>query len=153
MKRLSVLLPLLLAGCGAVASREARDPYGALIGMAAPDLLACAGQPDRVQQTGPGTLIAQWDYHAEPAKVLSVSVTLVGTVDVGGGARSCKMVATVLRDGTVADVAFPGRDASLTALPYAGCDVLVRECVDHPSSTGVPAGYDAFHYLLPAKKD
>lgn len=149
--RLLGTLVLALAGCDLASTSDSRDPYGAFIGMTVPDLLSCAGVPDHVQRTGPDTAIAQWAYSSsDPA--LKLTLLLFGSVEVGG-AESCKMVATILRDGTVVDVAFPGSRATLMAGPYAGCSVLTSECLNHPSSTGpVPRGYDALAILIPKNK-
>ena len=146
MRLWPVLMALLLPGCGAIATHEARDPYGVLIGMGLPDLLSCAGVPDKVQRTGPDTAVAQWSVSTDTPD-LRASVLVFGSIELGG-ANACRFVATVLRDGTVADVAFPQAHSSLVAGPFGACGQLVGECLAHPSRTGLSRGYDAFAYLF-----
>ena len=144
---LALITALALPGCGLVATREARDPGGKLVGMSVPDLLAGAGKPDAAQQTGPDTAILQYN-RTDASTGLKATVTLLGSIELGGGG-GCKMVVTILRDGTVADVAFPGAyEDSLFAPPYAACAPLLHELLTHPSSTSLPRGYDAFRYVL-----
>jgi hypothetical protein len=141
-------LLLALSGCGYYDARQARDPLGAesMVGMSVVDLVDCAGVPDHVLQTGPDTAVAQWDYKAA-GSALKATIAVLGSLEFGAG-ESCKLVATVLREGIVADVAFPGSRASVTSGPYAGCSVIVGECLDHPSRTTLPAGYDAWTWFV-----
>ena len=142
---------LLLTGCGALDTREARNPAGPLIGnMRVPDLLDCMGKPDAVQQTGPDTAILQWT-HEQSDQGLAVSVGTLASLQIGTGG-GCKMVATILRDGTVADIAFPGSySTGLISAPYSECGPIVEECLHHPGATMLPAHYDAFRWLLPGQ--
>ena len=146
MKWLPVLL--LLTGCGAFDTREARNPAGSLIGSDVPGLIGCMGKPDAVQQTGPDTAILQWN-HEQTDQGLSFSVSIFASLQIGTGG-GCKMVATVLRDGTVADITFPGSfSTGLISAPYSECGPIVEECLHHPGATVLPAKYDAFVWLLP----
>lgn len=135
----------LLMGCSEYATRQARDPYGTLIGMSMPDLISCAGVPDHIQQLDENQAVLQWDYKSEqPA--FKATITILGSIEVGN-AESCKLVARVLRDGTTADVAFPGSNTTLTGGPHAGCSNIISECLSHPSTTQTSKNYDAFQYL------
>lgn len=138
----------LLSGCSAVDVSRARNPYGSLIGGNVVDLLACAGLPDKVEQTAPDQLAVQYDYKREGTG-FKFSV-LLASVEVGG-ASSCRAVFTVLRDGTVADAAFPASEWTATGGPHAGCGAIVSECLEHPNATALPPGYDAMKFLLPEK--
>jgi len=150
--RCLLLAVLLLSGCGLAATHEARSPSGVLIGGNVVDLVDCAGMPDKTQQTESDQMAMQWSVSSN-TPAFQATLALVGSIQIGD-AGSCKMVATVLRDGTVADVAFPGATASLTGGPYASCEQIVGECLLHPDSTGLPKGYDAIAMFLPgsAKK-
>ena len=100
---------------------------------------------------GPDTAILQYN-RTDTSAGLKATVTLLGSIEIGGGG-GCRMVATILRDGTVADVSFPGSYSdSLFSAPYAACAPLVHELIAHPSSTGLPRNYDAFTWLLPTAK-
>lgn len=149
MKRVGLLVFLLLSGCGAYDVREARTPLTSpIIGMTFPDLANCMGPWDSVHQTKPDEAILTWK-HVANTDAFKASITLVGSVSIGGGG-GCIANATILRDGTVADLAFPqSYSNSLFSAPYAACEPLVKECLGHGGSTGLPAGYDAFAYLLP----
>ena len=139
-------LPLLalLAGCGAVTVHQARTD---LLGMTAPDLLACAGVPDRVQALSRDELLLQYDYKPAAGSLFSLTLPLVGSLAVGAHG-ACEAHFRVLRDGTVSGVSYSGTSFSFSG-PSADCVPLVRECVEHPDRTGLPAGYDAFAILLP----
>ena len=56
--RPALALLLLLAGCSAYQVREARQD---ILGMTAPDLLACAGVPYKVQELSANELMIQYD--------------------------------------------------------------------------------------------
>ncbi len=145
-------LASLLAGCGYYDTQAARDPLGrhGLVGLSVPDLLNCAGRPDAVAQTGPDTAILQYD-HKDESTGLKATLTLLGSIELGGGG-GCSAVFTVLRDGTVADVTFPRSYADgLFTTPYSACEPLISECLAHPGRTALPAGYEAFTYILPEK--
>ena len=144
----SVILVLLLTGCGALDTHQARDPWGPIISSNVPDLISCTGKPDAVQQTGPDTAILQWT-HQQSDQGISVTIPVLAAVKIGGGG-GCVMVATVLRDGTVADVAFPGSyTTGLFAPPYSECGPVVSECLRHMGATMLPVSYDAFRWVLP----
>jgi hypothetical protein len=63
---------------------------------------------------------------------------------------TCHMQATVLRDGTVADVDFASTDSLKDA--NGACGQLVKQCVYNQSDTGLPKDYDAFEYFFPTTK-
>ncbi len=136
----------VVAGCGAVTMHHARTD---LLGMSAPDLMACAGGPDRVQALSSQELL-HYDYKPTPGNLFSVSLPIVGSLAVGARG-ACEAHFQVLRDGTVSGVSYSGTSFSFSG-PSADCVPLVRECVEHPDRTGLPAGYDAFAVLLPARK-
>ncbi len=140
---------LALSGCGYYDTRQARDPLGrsAIIGSSLPDVLSALGKPDSVMQTGPDTAIIEYT-HRDTSTGLKATVTLLGSIEVGGSG-GCSMVLTVLRDGTVADVAFPqAYEDGLFTPPYSACVPLIAEVLRHPNGAGVPAGYDAWDWLF-----
>ncbi len=146
-----IALTALLAGCGALDTHEARKPWGVLIGMALPDVLSCMGKPDDVQQTGPDTAIIEYR-RQDTVDALDLTLALLGSVRLGGGG-GCRAVFTVLRTGTVADVAFAQSfGVGLISAPYEACRPLVSECLRHPSGAGLSPGYDAWKWLLPGAK-
>ncbi len=141
---------LALSACGALDTYQARDPLGRsrIIGMALPDLLASLGKPDGVMQTGPDTAVVQYT-HVDTSAALKATVLLLGSVELGGGG-GCTVVFSVLRDGTVADVAFPrSYSEQLFSPPYSACAPLVSEVLVHPNGAGKPAAYDAWVWLFP----
>jgi hypothetical protein len=151
MKRLLLAGTLMaLAGCGWQDARRARDSMSSpIIGMSVIDLVDTLGKPDIVQQTGPDTAILEYQ-HKDTSSGFKLTVSLLGAIQAGGGG-GCNLVLTFLRDGTVADVSFPGAYSNgLLSAPYEDCAPLVSEVLAHPSSTGVPRAYDAFVYFLPA---
>lgn len=78
---------------------------------------------------------------------LKVSVSLVGSISIGGGG-GCTAVFDVMRYGRVVDVDFPqSYNAGLLAEPYESCGPLIQECLDHPGNTGLPPGYDLFDFI------
>ena len=152
MKRALLAGTLLVSGCGTLTTHEARDPLGrsTLIARTVPDLIDCMGKPDAAMQTGPDTAVLQYT-RKDTSTGLKATVTLLGSVEIGGGG-GCSVVLTILRDGTVADVAFPGAYTdALFADPLGACRPLVAECLAHPGVTGLPAGYDSFRWVLPVK--
>ena len=139
--------------CGTLDTRRARDPLGAhtLVGMNLVDLVDVLGKPDATLQTGPDTAIAEWT-HVDTAAGLELTVALLGSLKLGG-AGGCTAVFTVLRDGTIADVAFPrAYSEGLFAPPYSACEPLIGEALRHPGSTQLPARYDAFKWLFNTPK-
>lgn len=153
MRRFLAAFSLLaLSGCGLVETHVARDPMNrnSLIGRNVVDLVDCAGVPTQTQLTGPDTGVIEYTYKASGSPPLQVALTPFSLSF--GSDESCNAVFTILRDGTVADVTFPASQSSLTSGPYAGCGVLVAECLAHPGSTQLPPGYDAFKYVLKPKQ-
>ena len=150
MKAAALGLAVLLTGCGAYDVRQARDPLGRsrIIGMALPDLLGSLGKPDAIMRTVPDTALIEY-VRLDPSTGLKATVSLLGSIEIGGGG-GCKVVLTILRSGTVADVAFPASYSDqLFSPPYSACAPLVQEAIAHPNGAGAPAGYDAFAVLFP----
>lgn len=146
MRVLVALLALLaLSGCGTVLSHRART---AMLAMNVVDLQACAGIPTKAAKLDARELLLQYDYKADTAMV-ALSAFTYFSLQLGPKGE-CHALFRVLRDGTVAGVNYAGTTASLAG-PYAACAPLIKECVDHPDATVLPAGYDAFATLLPAK--
>lgn len=120
-----------------------------MIGMTLADVLACMGTPDSKMKTTAGTAIVQWN---EKTSDTPLELSALGFGFKLGGSGECKAVATVLRDGTVADMAFPGtHNANFLSPPSAACEPLVEECLSHPSATQLPPGFDAWAILFEAK--
>ncbi len=140
---------LALSGCGLLETRETRDPQSRseIIGMALPDLLSSLGKPDSVMATGPDTAVIQYS-HVDTSAGLEASFLLLGSIKLGGGG-GCRVVFTVLRSGTVADVAFPfSYSDNLFSAPYSACAPIISEPLLYPNSAGLPKGYDAFQVLF-----
>lgn len=143
--RLLALLPLL-AGCGAYLAHDART---AILGMNAPDLIACAGIPTKVVKLTDRELLLQYDYSPPSSPLFSLKV--LSDVDLAIGAKgACQAHFRVLREGVVSGVSYAGTSFSMNG-PYSDCAPLIRECVNHPDSVALPAGYDAFAVMLPDK--
>lgn len=148
MLRILPLL-LLLSGCGAMSSIQARDPRGVLIGHNVVDLLDCAGIQDAKQQIAPDVGILQWSFKSNDPQI-KATIAVIGTISLGS-APQCKMAATFLRDGTVVDISFPGCTTSMIGGPYADAAPIVGECLRHPNAISLPPGYDAMMMLFPPK--
>lgn len=144
-------LMLLPVGC---ATYVANVAPGRMRGMAVPDLIACAGLPSQKMVTKPDVAVLEWDpktpgsSNSGGAKSgvsfslpLGVSFTWSTPID------TCHMQATVLRDGTVADIDMSSSNGVKGA--DGACGQIVTQCVYDQSSTGLPKGYDAFQYLFP----
>lgn len=148
--RAVLLLLVGLTGCGYAETHAARDPLGrrTLIQMNVQDLTACAGFPDtgRVLQTSADEMQMQWSVTSN-TPAFKMTVPLIASIQLGD-AGSCKMLARVFRDGTVAGVNFPGATASLTGGPYSACGQIVSECLIQKDQVALPKGYDAFAYYL-----
>jgi hypothetical protein len=143
---------LLLAGCGLAATHEARDPLGShsLIGMTVSDLITCAGVPDKTIKLTDEVLLMQWQTADSSKPAFDLTIPVLGSLQLGT-AGSCRMTADILREGTVADVDFPGASSSMWEGPYASCAPLAQECILHKGSTELPPKYDAFAVFLPTK--
>lgn len=154
MKRLLLSGTLmLLSGCATYDVHRVRNPMDTdtLIGRTVPDLVDCMGVGYTFKQTKPNEGVLQWD-RKDTSTGLKATVTLLGSIEIGGGG-GCSVAFDVLRDGTVADVNFPNAyNDQLFAQPYGACRSLILECLNHPGSTGLPAGYDAFQWLNPTDK-
>jgi hypothetical protein len=141
---------LLLAGCGAVVTEEARDPFSShsLIGMDIGDLVGCAGTDFTFLQT---------DTHEGVVEYTTTNTDKGFDLDVEGvslsfgGAGSCKMALTVLDTGEVARVAFPQSHVAGIAPPYSACSPLLSECLRDPANTTRKRPYNAFKWLLSKK--
>lgn len=143
----ALALVLLLTGCSAITVQEARD---ALLGTTAPDLLACAGVPDKVQKLSADELLIEYDRPADNAALFSLNVATMAGIAVGRQG-ACHFHARILRDGTVSGVSFSDTSFSFAG-PQGDCQALVAECVNHPDQTQLPPGYDVFSILLPKDK-
>lgn len=136
-------VPLLLAGCGAYQVQQSRQ---AILGMNAPDLLSCAGVPDKVQKLSGNELMVQYDRAADNGSLLSVKALSLADISIGRSG-ACHAHFRILRDGTVSGVSFSGTTFSFSG-PYGDCASLIRECVERPDKTQLPTGYDVFSILL-----
>jgi hypothetical protein len=155
MTRLSnimLTLSLALAGCSTYVAAIAPD---AMVGMEMPDLIACAGIPDKEMITKPDVMVLEWT-GAKSAdggsgvktSGFSFSLPLGTSLTVAAPTDTCHMQATVLRDGTVADVDMVSSNGIKDA--NGACGQIVKQCAFHGSDTGLPKDYDAFHYFFPA---
>ncbi len=135
---------LILEGCSAITVQQARD---ALLGMTAPDLLACAGVPDKIQQISADELLVEYDRPADNAALFSLNIATMAGIAVGREG-ACHFHARILRDGTVSGISFSDTSFSFSG-PEGDCQGLVAECVNHPDQTQLPHGYDVFSVLLP----
>jgi hypothetical protein len=140
---------VLLSGCQTYVASVAP---GKMRGMSAPDLIACAGIPDQKMKTKPDVMILEWvpkTTSASGAKTsgYSVSLPLGMSVTLSPPVDTCHMQATVLRDGTVADVDMSS--SSGIKGDDGACGQIVKQCVYDQSDTGLPKGYDAFDYFFP----
>jgi hypothetical protein len=146
----ALLCSVWVSGCGLAATHEARDPLGSrsLIGRNITDLEVCAGSHDRVLKLTDDRLLFEWRTADTTKPALSLT-TPVGSLELGT-AGACRMTTDVMRDGTVADVDFPGATGSFWEGPYASCAALAQECLLHRGATSLPRGYDAFAVFLPA---
>src|SRR6476659_1043813 len=78
--RPTLALLLMLGGCSAYQVREARQD---ILGMSAPDLLACAGVPDKVQQLSGHALMIQYDRAADHGSLLSIKALNIADISLG----------------------------------------------------------------------
>ena len=139
-------LLLLLSGCNAYQVREARQD---ILGMSAPDLMACAGVPDKVQELSANELMVQYDRNADNGSLLSIKALNIADISLGRSG-ACHAHFRILRDGTVSGVGFSGTTFSFSG-PYGDCASLIRECVEQPDRTQLPPRYDIFSILLKDK--
>lgn len=140
---------LLMSGCSTYVASVAPDK---MRGMSVPDLIACAGIPDQKMKTKPDVMVLEWTPKTTTSsgtKTSGFSVTLpLGTsLTLQPPVDTCHMQATVLRDGTVADVDMSS--SSGIKGDNGACGQIVKQCVYDQSSTGLPANYDAFEYFFP----
>jgi hypothetical protein len=149
-----LLLALLLPGCASWDVHQARDPMSAhsLIGSTVADIIQCMGTDYTFKRTKPDEGALMYT-RKDTSTSLKASVTLVGSVELGGGG-GCSVTYDVLDDGTVADVHFPNvYNDGLFAEPYHACKALIAECVGYKGDTGaLPKGYSAMAILDPAAK-
>ena len=138
--------------CGfpSVRKSKVRKLGQAILGMSAPDLLACAGVPDRVQQLSDNELMVQYDRAADNGSLLSVKALNLADISLGRSG-ACHAHFRILRDGTVSGVSFSGTTFSFSG-PYGDCASLIRECVEQPDRTQLPPGYDVFNILKDKQK-
>ena len=152
--RLALLLGMLaVCGCAPWDVHEVRDPLSprTLIGMTAPDVVQCMGTEFSWRQTKPDEAVMM--YARKDASVAArISAPVFGSLELGGGG-GCAVTFDIQRGGQVRDVNFPqSYNDALLAEPYHACKPLIAECQNHPGSTGLPPGYDAFLYLAKTAK-
>jgi hypothetical protein len=143
MKRIILCALLALDSCNAPISDEART---SVVGMTLPDLLSCAGRPDKTIQAGPEDWIVQYEQNqaVQPPFTLKSAFVVSGELDIGARGM-CHAVFRVHR-GYVAAVHFTG--PSLTASGANGaCVPLIRECVTRADHTTLPQGYQVGDWL------
>lgn len=136
-------IAILLGACTAPVSNEART---SVVGMTLPDLLSCAGRPDKVLHAAPDDWIVQYEQNqaVQPPFTLKSSFIVNGEVDIGARGM-CHVIFRVHR-GYVAAVHFTG--PSLTASGANGaCVPLIRECVTRADHTTLPNRYNVGDWL------
>jgi hypothetical protein len=142
----SLALLLMLSACSSYQVHKARQD---ILGMNAPDLLACAGVPDKVQQLSDNELMIEYDRAADNGSLLSIKALTLADISIGRSG-ACHAHFRILRDGTVSGVSFSGTSFSFSG-PYGDCASLVKECVNEPDQTQLPPGYDVFSILMKDK--
>lgn len=143
IRALALIILAFLGGCSAYTVDEARSR---VVGMNAPDLISCAGIPDKMMKISSDEMLIQYDRPAGTASVFSVKV--LGLADVAvGRPGACHAQFRILRDGVVSGASFSGTSFSLSG-PQGDCAPIVRECVTHPDRTALPGHYDAFAIFL-----
>lgn len=146
------LLPLfLLAGCSTYVASVAPDR---MRGMSVPDLIACAGIPDQKMLTKPDVAVLEWAPKSTAGTSGGLKTGFGFTLPLGTSftwstpVDTCHMQATILQDGTVADVDMSSSNGIKGA--DGACGQIVKQCAYDQSDTGLPKGYDAWDYLFPS---
>ncbi len=144
MRQAALLALLCLASCGYRAAQDMRNPQypNGLIGRTILDARLCAGEPDKTTVLADDLAQAEWDYK-DSAPALSLSLVLLGTLSVGGGAQ-CSLVVFYHKDGKIDHLAFPHCTGTLIRGPEAAASTLVEECRSHPSRVQIPSPFSAF---------
>lgn len=148
MKRLLMLA--LLSGCSTYVADVAPDK---MRGMNVADLIACAGLPDQKMLTKPDVAVLEWAPKTSAGvsgglkSGLSLALPLGTSFSWAPPIDTCHMQATILQDGTVADVDMTSSNAIKGA--DGACGQIVKQCVYNQSDTGLPKDYDAWDYLFP----
>jgi hypothetical protein len=147
LKRLSVLI--LLSGCSTYVSDVAPEK---MRGMNVADLIACAGIPDQKMKTKPDVAVLEWvpkstSGSGSKTDGWSYTLPLGASVTWSMPTDTCHMQATILQDGTVADVDMSSSNSVKGA--DGACAQIIKQCVYNQSDTGLPKGYDAWEYLFP----
>lgn len=138
---------LLLSGCGAYDTREARID---LTGKPIEAVIQCAHIPDKIVKLDDNLGEAEWSYK-ETAPAFSLNLTLLGALTVGGGS-TCVMAISFDKTGTIQSVRFPQCTGTLTGGPDATAGVLSGECLRRLGPAVSPAGYDAIGTLVPGSE-
>lgn len=127
MRRLPFLIALALAGCSAVAAREAKTK---LVGLDRVALDSCAGIPNKTEQLGSHDTILTYDMEAKgggmSAGVPLVGLPIAGTISLNSQGQ-CVMVAHLI-DGKVATIKYTQADGGIMG-PLSPCAHLVEGCL------------------------
>jgi len=146
---IALLLAAPLAACGGYTAREARTR---LPGMTLPDLLACAGVPDKRMQIDAVEWVLVYDQSSavQPSMTASISAlaALVKPALTMGAAGTCRVMVRINGDH-VRSVHYAGPSGTLEG-PNAACAPLVRDCLKYPDQTVLLVGFDQSEILKAA---
>ena len=132
-----------LTGCASIMPHEARRR---LVGMSTPDLLACMGPPAERDETVPRLKVWTWSYIDPGSSVAIGSMTALGMGLSLQEHGSCRVIAT-LSGGHVTSLHYsPASDG--IAGPLGACGPILRDCMEFPTVTPLPAD---FHPDAPEK--
>lgn len=131
---------LAVSACTPMAER-ARSSF---VGMALPDMLACAGNPAHIRPIGPDEWILAYGPRTTDSPSLTGSVPILGdiaspTVSIENSS-SCAMTVRI-HGAYVKSVHFVAGSSMLMG-PNIACAPLVRDCLHHPDHTTLPDDYD-----------
>jgi hypothetical protein len=108
-------LCLLVQGCALIQNQQAIDAKSALIGRRRPEVMACAGIPNKVAKSGTKEIVT----YSVAARYLVSGVVL--------GVRNCN-VSIVFDEGRMSAVHYIIEDPSILA-PFEECAEIVATCL------------------------
>lgn len=127
IRRSALLLAMtLLAGCSIGQSRTAHTARTRLLGATAPEIDACAGTPDHIEQFGPRSEFRTYAHDTSADSGFSITLPVIGGVSLGGGGY-CRATFQ-MQDGRVTALRYAGDKDALLA-PDALCAPLIKSCV------------------------
>lgn len=150
MRRIIANLVLLaLTSCSVRASHDALQSQTALVGVSRDDLDFCAGLPTKTEKLDDHTELRSFEYKADSASTVSVSLPVIGGGVNLGTSGDCKATFKII-DGRVAALRYAGDTDSGMGGRDAVCAPIVAHCLQNlPPRSAAPSALPSDKSLNP----